>query len=71
MNAEKQKTFCFHSLKELRGFEETYSSVKITDPKTFTIFAHDSKDSTSPDDGRNVIVSCDGRRWKRVFNQGN
>ena len=65
MNAEKQKTFYLHSLRQLREFEETYSSVKITDPKTFTIFVHDSKDSTSPDDGRNVIVSSDGRRWKR------
>ena len=69
MNAEKQKTFCFHSLKELREFEETYSSVKIIDPKTFTIFVHDSKDSASPDDGRNVIVSSDGRRWKRKYSE--
>ena len=63
------KLFRLYSLRQLREFEEAYSSVKITDPKAFAIFVHDSKDNTSPDDGRNVIVSSDGRRWKRTYSE--
>lgn len=63
------KLFRLYSLRQLREFKEPYSSVEITGPKAFAIFVHDSKDNTSPDDGRNVIVSSDGRRWKRTYSE--
>lgn len=67
MSIGEQKVFHLHNLQQLREFEEPYSSVKITDPKTFAIFTHAANDNTSPDDGQNVIVSSDGRRWKRTY----
>lgn len=51
----------------LRAYTGRATGVRITEPKLAGYFAHDASDTTSADDGGIVIVSADGRRWKRLY----
>lgn len=51
----------------LRAYVGSATQIRITSTGIAGFFYYDSGDATSPDNGGTVIVSSNGRRWKRVF----
>lgn len=52
----------------LRAYAGASSQVHITDPGVEGLLYYDSTDTVSTDNGGTVIVSANGRRWKRHIN---
>lgn len=51
----------------LRNYTGRATQVRITTPGIAGFFYYDSADTTSVDNGGTVIVSSNGKRWKRMF----
>ena len=51
----------------LRNYSGRATQVRITDPGIAGFFYYDPSDTTSVDNGGTVIVSGNGKRWKRLF----
>jgi hypothetical protein len=52
----------------LRAYAGAAIQVRITDPGISGFFYYDSTDTTSVDNGGTIIVSGNGKRWKRIYN---
>lgn len=62
---EKGKPLANYS--NLRAYAGAATQVRITDPGIAGFFYYDATDTTSTDNGGTVIVSGNGRRWKRSY----
>ena len=62
---EKGKPLANYS--NLRTYAGAATQVRITDPGIAGFFYYDATDTTSTDNGGTIIVSANGKRWKRVF----
>lgn len=52
----------------LRAYAGRAAQVRITSTGIAGFFYYDASDTTSLDNGGTIIVSANGRRWKRIFN---
>lgn len=57
----------FPTYNDLRNFAGTNKSAFITGSGISGTFFYDATDTTSPDNGGTIIVSGNGRRWKRQY----
>lgn len=62
---EKGKPLANYSA--LRAYAGAATQVRITDPGIAGFFYYDAADTTSADNGGTIIVSSNGKRWKRLF----
>ena len=62
---EKGKPLANYS--NLRAYAGAATQVRITDPGIAGFFYYDAADTTSADNGGTIIVSLNGKRWKRVY----
>ena len=62
---EKGKPLANYS--NLRAYAGAATQVRITDPGIAGFFYYDASDTASTDNGGTVIVSGNGKRWKRLF----
>lgn len=62
---EKGKPLANYSA--LRAYAGAATQVRITDPGIAGFFYYDAADTISADNGGTVIVSSNGKRWKRIF----
>lgn len=51
----------------LRAYTGAATQVRITDPGIAGFFYYDSTDTSSADNGGTIVVSNNGKRWKRLF----
>lgn len=63
---EKGKPLANYS--NLRAYVGAATQVRITDPGIAGFFYYDASDTTSVDNGGTIIVSSNGKRWKRLGN---
>lgn len=62
---EKGKPLANYSA--LRAYAGAATQVRITDPGIAGFFYYDASDTSSADNGGTIIVSSNGKRWKRTF----
>ena len=58
------------TINQLRSYMDTAGAVSITDPLRHGPFLYDPNDNTSLDDTAMVIVTSQGRRYKRAYSGG-
>lgn len=61
---EKSKPLANYS--NLRAYAGAATQVRITDPGIAGFFYYDATDTTSTDNDGTIIVSSNGKRWKRI-----
>lgn len=64
---EKLQAKKMQSYTALRNYTGRATTVRITAIGLAGFFEYDSSDTTSADNGGTIIVSSDGRRWKRQY----